>query len=108
MRDSLYLRAWMARCAAVIVRMLTMLLLSASPSAAQDVGRTAAAERCAGDNGGITLPLGFCATVFADNIGHARQMVVAPSGVVYVNTWSGRYYGNDKVPDWAIAHQGQP
>ena len=22
-------------------------------------------------------------------------MVVAPNGVVYVNTWSGRYYGND-------------
>src|SRR3989441_6221966 len=22
-------------------------------------------------------------------------MVVAPSGVLYVNTWSGRYYGND-------------
>jgi glucose/arabinose dehydrogenase len=98
MRDSLYLRAWMARCAAVIVRMLAMLLVSASPSAAQDVGRTAAGERCPGDNGGITLPLGFCATVFADNIGHARQMVVAPNGVVYVNTWSGAYYRNDTPP----------
>src|SRR6202042_1925803 len=32
---------------------------------------------------------------FADNIGHARHMVVSPSGVVYVNTWSGRYYGNE-------------
>ena len=90
MTDSLY-RAWMARCAGVIVRMLPMLLLSASPSAAQDAGRTAAAAArpCAGDNGGITLPPGFCATVFADNVGHARQMVVAPNGVVYVNTWSG-------------------
>jgi hypothetical protein len=36
--------------------------------------------------------------VFADNIGHARQLVVAPNGVVYVNTWSGRYYGNDTPP----------
>lgn len=45
---------------------------------------------------GITLPAGFCATVFADSIGHARNVVVAPDGVVYVNTWSGRYYGNDK------------
>jgi glucose/arabinose dehydrogenase len=36
--------------------------------------------------------------VFADNIGHARQMVVAPNGVLYVNTWSGRYYRNDKPP----------
>jgi hypothetical protein len=22
-------------------------------------------------------------------------MIVAPSGTLYVNTWSGRYYGND-------------
>ncbi len=53
---------------------------------------------CANDNGGITLPPGFCATVFADNIGHARHLVIAPNGVVYVNTWSGRYYGNDTPP----------
>src|SRR6266850_962364 len=53
---------------------------------------------CADDNGGISLPAGFCATVFADNIGHARHLVVAPNGVVYVNTWSGRYYGNDTPP----------
>jgi glucose/arabinose dehydrogenase/mono/diheme cytochrome c family protein len=46
----------------------------------------------------ITLPPGFCATVFADNIGHARHLVVASNGVVYVNTWSGRYYGNDTPP----------
>jgi hypothetical protein len=36
----------------------------------------------------------FCATIFADGIGHARDMVVSPGGLVYVNTWSGRYYGN--------------
>ncbi len=53
---------------------------------------------CADDNGGLTLPPGFCATVFADRIGHARHLVVAPNGVVYVNTWSGRYYGNDTPP----------
>jgi len=53
---------------------------------------------CPGDNGGITLSSGFCATVFADNIGHARHLVVAPNGVVYVNTWSGRYYKNDTPP----------
>ena len=33
-------------------------------------------DGCAADNGGITLPPGFCATVFADNLGHARQMAV--------------------------------
>src|SRR5579859_5720842 len=50
---------------------------------------------CSSDDSGLKLPAGFCATVFADGIGHARHMVVAPNGVVYVNTWSGRYYGND-------------
>ena len=55
-------------------------------------------EGCANDDSGLKLPAGFCATVFADGIGHARHMVVAPSGVVYVNTWSGRYYGNDTPP----------
>ena len=51
---------------------------------------------CSGDAGGITLSPGFCATVFADNIGHARHLVVAPNGVVYVNNWSGTYYQHDK------------
>jgi len=77
-----------------------LLLAFATPSFAQ-VDRNAAAakaEACPGDNGGITLSPGFCATVFADNIGHARHLVVAPNGVVYVNTWSGRYYGNDMPP----------
>jgi glucose/arabinose dehydrogenase/cytochrome c5 len=58
-------------------------------------GAASKGQACADDDGGLKLPAGFCATVFADGIGHARQMVVAPSGVVYVNTWSGRYYGND-------------
>src|SRR6202034_3719593 len=43
----------------------------------------------------LKLPPGFCASVFADGIGHARHIAVSPSGLVYVNTWSGRYYGND-------------
>ena len=46
------------------------------------------------DDSGLKLAPGFCATVFADDIGHARQMVVAPNGALYVNTWSGQYYGN--------------
>src|SRR3984957_13421725 len=54
----------------------------------------AAPGKCA-DDSGLTLPAGFCASLFADGIGHARHMVVAEGGVVYVNTWSGRYYGND-------------
>src|SRR5712664_328176 len=52
-------------------------------------------QACPNDDSGLQLPAGFCATVFADDIGHARHMVAAPSGVLYVNTWSGKYYGND-------------
>jgi glucose/arabinose dehydrogenase len=53
---------------------------------------------CAGDNGGITLPPGFCATVFADTIGHARHIVVNSNGDVYVNTWGGKYYTTPAHP----------
>src|ERR1700730_14873680 len=55
-------------------------------------------KACAETNTGITLPNGFCATIFADKVGHARQIVVAPDGTVYVNTWSGVYYNNDIPP----------
>jgi glucose/arabinose dehydrogenase/mono/diheme cytochrome c family protein len=58
-------------------------------------GASAEGQACPNDDSGLKLPPGFCATVFADGIGHARQMAVAPSGVLYINTWSGRYYGND-------------
>src|SRR5206468_3187550 len=75
-----------------------LLLTTGSLLAARGEQRTTTKLACAEDNGGITLPAGFCATVFADNIGHARHLVVAPNGVVYVNTWSGRYYGNDTPP----------
>jgi len=52
----------------------------------------APAGQCPGDNGGLTLSPGFCATVFADHLGHARHLAVAPDSTVYVNTWSGDYY----------------
>jgi glucose/arabinose dehydrogenase/mono/diheme cytochrome c family protein len=65
--------------------------------AAHRLGTAAAAEGqgCPSDDSGLALPAGFCATIFADGIGHARHLVVSPGGVVYVNTWSGRYYGDD-------------
>jgi glucose/arabinose dehydrogenase len=53
---------------------------------------------CNGDNGGLSLSPGFCASIFADNLGHARHMVVSDANVLYVNTWSGEYFDNDKVP----------
>ncbi len=60
-------------------------------------GQKTKAAACSSDQSGLKLPDGFCATVFADGIGHARHLTVAPTGVVYVNTWSGDYYDFDKV-----------
>jgi len=63
-------------------------------SAATASGTSAPA--CSGD-AGLTLPSGFCATIFADSIGHARHVVVAPNGTVYVNTWSGGGSGGGAI-----------
>ncbi|MEO8879930.1 MAG: PQQ-dependent sugar dehydrogenase [Gemmatimonadaceae bacterium] len=70
------------------------------PAAADSTakGAVAAAATCPGDNAGLTLPTGFCATVFADSLGHVRHMVVAANGDVYANTWSGKYYSNGSTP----------
>jgi hypothetical protein len=65
---------------------------------AQSNPEGSAVSGCTGDNGGLALSPGFCATVFADNLGHIRHMAVAPDGVLYVNTWSGRYFHNDTPP----------
>jgi glucose/arabinose dehydrogenase len=70
----------------------TLLLAGGTPGHAQQP------TACTGDAAGITLSPGFCATVFADKLGHVRHLAVAPNGTVYANTWSGRYYHNDAVP----------
>src|SRR5213594_812379 len=52
------------------------LLLSARPSAVSPT--------CDADNGGITLPAGFCAVVVADQVGAPRHLAVAPNGDLFV------------------------
>jgi glucose/arabinose dehydrogenase len=44
---------------------------------------SASAPACASDNGGLTLPAGFCATVVASQVGPVRQIAVAPNGDLY-------------------------
>ena len=39
---------------------------------------------CDADNGGISLPDGFCAAVVADSLGPARHIAVAPNGDLFV------------------------
>ena len=87
---------WRGRTFSPVSFLAIALLATAGPPALAQV-KGLAANECS-DNGGITLSPGFCGTVFADNLGHVRHMVVAPNGVLYVNTWSGRYYRNDTPP----------
>ena len=48
------------------------------------------APACAPDNGGLTLPQGFCASRIADDVGQVRHLAVAPSGDLYAAV-SGRF-----------------
>lgn len=56
---------------------------------AQNGGRAG----CSPDNAGLDLPDGFCAGVFADNLGIARHMAVSPTGDLYVALRPGRSAG---------------
>ena len=85
------LRSYRHRLSAILV----LTALSSAQNRPISGGKSEMAS-CAHDDSGLTLPVGFCATVFADGIGHARHLVVSPGGVVYVNTWSGDYYNSDK------------
>ncbi len=88
--------AWMV--ASVVVALASMAGSNMRPAMAQDAASGRQAARCQGDNGGLTLSPGFCASIFADNLGHVRHLVVASDGEVYANTWSGRYFPNSPPP----------
>jgi glucose/arabinose dehydrogenase len=76
----------------------TVMLLATAAHASPATTSAPSAAACTAANTGITLSPGFCATVFADNLGHVRHLTVAPDGTVYANRWSGRYYHNDTPP----------
>jgi glucose/arabinose dehydrogenase/mono/diheme cytochrome c family protein len=85
-------------CKALLPAIVALAAIGLGSSLALTPGKSSpppqTSQGCSSDDTGLTLPRGFCATVFADGIGHVRHMVTAPNGVLYVNTWSGRYYGN--------------
>src|SRR6202167_2867909 len=98
------LRGWSMRFSGLLKSLLPAItvisaLCVGSSLASGRPGAETKTEGCPSDDSGLKLPAGFCATVFADGIGHARHLVVAPDGVVYVNTWSGDYYDFDKPHD---------
>lgn len=89
------LRRYRTRFASIsVVAMLGVVGSIALAQSASPAGKENSSSACPNDDSGLKLPAGFCATVFADNIGHARHLAVGPSGVVYVNTWSGAYYND--------------
>ncbi|MBV9768555.1 MAG: PQQ-dependent sugar dehydrogenase [Bryobacterales bacterium] len=64
---------------------------------AAGIAAAATPPRCDPDNGGITLPTGFCALVAIDNIGAARHLVAAPNDDVYVALQAERNGGGGVV-----------
>jgi glucose/arabinose dehydrogenase len=72
--------------AAAMLCVITAIACSGGDDAATTTAADsmATAAPCPGDNAGLQLPDGFCATVFADSVGDARHVVVSSDGVVYV------------------------
>jgi len=66
------------------ISLLKYLLASSALLLTMSAAPALAAPQCDADNGGITLPKGFCAMVVANNLGAARHAVAAPNGDLYV------------------------
>ena len=52
---------------------------------------------CSPDNGDITLPAGFCASVFADEVGVARHILIAPNGDLLISAGDADAAGTSHV-----------
>jgi glucose/arabinose dehydrogenase len=66
-----------------LIALVSVWLVLGSTSA---LAQSSAAQRkaqCARDNAGLTLPAGFCAVLFAENVGRPRHLAVAPNGDVF-------------------------
>jgi len=80
------------------IALISSLLALAAGTARAAAETTSSGGAACATNTGITLSPGFCATIFADNLGHVRHLTVSPDGIVYANSWSGRYFHNDTPP----------
>src|ERR687892_710805 len=81
-------RGSLLKIVCLIILIATAVAVTAAGFAQEKaLGTTGVKDRsaCDQDNGGLTLPAGFRATVFADNLGRARRLTVASGGDVYVN-----------------------
>lgn len=69
---------------------LNLLMLPAVVAACGLPAASQPAPECDPDDGGLTLPDGFCALVVAEDLGAARHLAVAPNGDIYVALRGGR------------------
>jgi glucose/arabinose dehydrogenase len=79
---------------------LLALWISLAPSlgACRSDSVATAPSECDSNNGGITLPDGFCAIVFADSVGSARHIDVAENGDVFLAIMNSRGPDRSMVP----------
>lgn len=68
----------------IIGSSLTLGVVVLAAAASWPAHGNARAVPCDANNASLTLPTGFCATVFADKVGAPRHMVVAPNGDLLV------------------------
>ena len=68
---------------------LTALLLASCATGTRTL-TDIAVDTCTRPDSTIAVPAGFCVTLFADSVGAARHIAIAPNGDVYVNVQGGR------------------
>ncbi len=72
----------LAGCLASICGQPSFALAGASPPP-QSIPSGGPATQCSPDNGGLDLPPGFCATIFAEEVGRIRHIAVRDNGDLY-------------------------
>ncbi len=72
---------------------VVLLALASAPFAVTALRAPPPDAACARDNGGLSLPEGFCASVVTSDVGAVRHLAVAPSGDLYAATSGGVLHG---------------
>ena len=80
-----------------MIRLTLRATVLCSASLVSSVALSQARPACDADNGGITLPAGFCGIVVADSLGAARHIAIAPNGDLFVAIRNGR---DPRVASW--------
>lgn len=76
----------------------SLVLLAAALLACQPEEASLTHPGCDPDNGGLSLPAGFCAVVFADSVGRARHIDVADDGTVFLALTNARGPDRSVIP----------